>query len=272
MLVLLACSAEREVQLGDRARDDHALVKAETHYRRALDKDAANAGALEGLGWTYQLAGEQHSAQGSFRQCVRVHPEHVGCLRGLANVAMTAGNSVRAERLLQRALVAAPNDVHVLGSMALLALAKGDVEEAGDRFEALVAQEPATAEYHLGLAEVRLRQKQTEQALERVEAGLKTPNAPARTRALLWQLRARILVAASAGREDASRCAQTAPPVRAWLDAAGKSLDQAEATGAKLADLVVVRRLVRRRHAVLDDLCPVAPTDTGQNIPGQIGK
>ena len=68
---------------------------------------------------------------------------------------------------------------------------------------------------------------------------------------------ARALIAATADRVDPDRCAQTAPQVRAWLDAADSAVSGASGTGISLPDLPVVGRLLRRRRASVEAECPL---------------
>jgi hypothetical protein len=69
-------------------------------------------------------------------------------------------------------------------------------------------------------------------------------------------LRARVLLATSAGRVRPDDCEGTLPPVNAWLDAADTALDEADATGAKVPELVEVRRTVRAQRGAAQDACP----------------
>lgn len=261
--VLLGCSADRLADKGYEALHDHQLPVAEDHFRRALSKEPRHPRALAGLGWTYSLAGERAAAFGAFDRCAQVAPSSPGCLRGLASMALSGGEGQRAGELLREAEAAAPDDPKVQVSLGLLELATGKVDEGAARFEALVARLPEDGEYRLGLAEARLRQGRVEDALAEVERGLADDDAPRRSRALLLQLQARTLVRSSGGREDPARCEETAPPVRAWLDAAEQSLDAAASTGVALPDLPSVRRLVARRRGVVDEACPQSPAPVG---------
>lgn len=250
------CSADRLVDRGQDALHRHELPAAEEHFRRALSREPRHPGALAGLGWTYHLAGQRSAAFGAFDRCVQVAPGSAECLRGLASVAMSGGEPGRARTLLREAEAVAPDDPKVQASLALMALATGDIDGGADIYAGLVARLPDQGEYRLGLAEARLRQGQVDASLAEIEAGLALPDTPVRYRALLLQLQARAVVRASGGREDPERCAETAPPVRAWLDAADASLDAAEATRVALPDLPAVRRLVARRRSIVDEACP----------------
>lgn len=270
-LVLVACSADGPVRDGKEALEQHDLVRAETAWRTALRREPDRLDALAGLGWTYHLAGERDAARKAFSRCVEVAPEAAECLRGLASIALAEGQVAIARDLLGRALVASPDDPLVRSSMALLEMTTGDLEAAGTHYEALAARFPNRAEYRLGLAEVRLRQHRNGDAARTVETALALPNTSPRYQAMLWQLHARALIAASAGKEDPERCAATAPAVRAWLDAAAQSIEHASALGVNLPDLPAVTRRLARRVDILNRTCPpeqksaaelMAPTGT----------
>lgn len=267
----LACSADRLADKGYTALDDHKLPVAEDLFRRALSKEPRHPRALAGLGWTYSLAGERAAAFGAFDRCAQVTPDAPECLRGLANMALSGGDPTRARELLRQAEALAPDDPNVQASLALMEVATGKVDEGAQRYQALVQRLPDAGAYRLGLAEARLRQDRVDDALAEIDAGLAGSNTPVRYRALLLQLQARALVRASSGREDPLRCAETAPPVRAWLDAADQALDAAQATGVLLPDLPAVRRLVARRRSVVDDTCPRAGDPVAVGEPNEAG-
>jgi tetratricopeptide (TPR) repeat protein len=253
----VACSADHHSSKAKLALDAHDLVEAEARYRQALDRDSTHAEALAGLGWTYLLAGQADAARGAFERCHETNPQAPDCLRGAAAVASGEGNPAHARRLLEQALVLDPHHAGVNSSLALLALAGGNLDIAAEKYAHLVTRYPDQAEYRLGLAEVQLRRDAYKPALATIDAGLAQSDTPLRYRAMLYQTRARTLVAGSAGRLDPARCAATSPMVRAWLGAADTAAESAKATGVVLPDLVVVRRLLRRRRTMLDEACPL---------------
>lgn len=259
LVLALACSADGVAEKGRSALDAHELPEAETWFRRALAKDPDHAGALAGLGWTYNLAGQRAAALDAFQRCNEVAPRSVECLRGLASLEMAAGRFDAARRRLDEARAVDPDDPGVEGSIALLLMVTGDVDGAAVRYERLVARRPGAGEYRLGLAEARLRQDRADEAMTLAQEGATLEGTPVRYVALLWQLYARAAVLSSAGLEDSERCAETAPPIRAWLDAADAALDRAESTGVTLPDLPATRRLIDRRQTILEAACPTAP-------------
>lgn len=268
-LALLACGAlaggalwwqgrdpARLATRGRQALDQHDLAQAEALFRRAVTADPASLEALEGLGWTYLVAGQREAAQAAFDRCAQVDDQAAGCLRGQAATAQAAGEFGRARDLLQRAFALAPDDPKVQSSLGLLELSQGEVDLAVPRFEDLAARFPESAELRVGLVEGRLRQGRHEEALAEVDRALALPAPPLRTEALLHLLRARVLVALSSSRVDPSRCEETAPPVLAWLDAADAEVEAARATGVRLPTQGEVGRLVGRSRGQVEDACP----------------
>lgn len=262
-VALAGCGAERATRDGQSALDAHQLADAEAAFRRALASDPSHVPALAGLGWTYQLAARRDAAGDVFRRCLEVDPEAVSCLRGQASVALAAGNFKDARTHLDRAVLLAPDDPAVQTSLGILQSASGELDAAGRTWERLAARYPERAEAVAGLADLRVRQGRFDDALVVVDQGIATATsegAAERHRAVLYLLRARILLALTADRVDASACATTLPPVVAWLDAAAEASAQARAGGMDAAELGQVDRLIQRRRAAIDAQCASRPT------------
>lgn len=243
-----------------RALDDHDLARAEAGFRSAAARDPLHLGAMEGMGWTYQVAGQQAAAEAAFERCVEIDPKALGCQRGLASVQMSKGQLAKAREILARAEAVDALDPKVQASRALLDLAEGEVDRAAGRYEDLVARFPEEAEYRVGLAEARLRQRRFDEALVVVDEGLTIADAPRRTTALLHLLRARVLVATVVPRIEQLRgsetCSAEAEDLRIWLDAADQAVLAARQTGVSLPTLVEVGRLVGRARGSIEDACP----------------
>ncbi len=254
--LMLSRDPDHLVEQAHEALDAHDLAAAEAGFRQALAADPAHLGALEGLGWTYMLAGQVAAATSSFQRCLDLDDHAPGCLRGLAATAMAQGETAKARQLLRRGLDAAPDDAGLQSSMGLLELASGEIDSAGSRYESLVARFPDRAEYAVGLVEVRLQQGRLQDALALADDALTHKDTPLRTVATLHLLRARVLVATVAGRVDPARCGETVPPLLAWLDSAEGSIAASQATGVAMPQVAVVKRSVGRSRGVIEDACP----------------
>jgi tetratricopeptide (TPR) repeat protein len=254
-LALAACGAQR-----DRARAEAALRRgdlagAEAAWRAALDESPDDPDALYGLGWTWHLAGRDDMARDAFQQCVDAHPEVANGYKGLGSVAMADGNPVLAKKEFELALERSPNDLAIRHSLGLLALSTHDDQAALTIFTTLAQEAPDRAEFEQARAEALLRLHRDDDALSASQHAIAL-GGDDKVRAMALVTRARALVAVAAGRVTADSCATAAPPVYAWLDEADRVLDRAEATGVDVPDLPEVRRGVRRRRGVVDDLCP----------------
>lgn len=255
LFLLLACGIGGELRAGDAALNRSDLDAAESAYRAALAKDPQSAEALYGLGWTYHLAGQRDAARDAFQQCVRVHPESPLGYKGLGSVAMAEGQPAGARKQFELALERSPGDHRIRMSLALLDLSNGRHSEALAALDALIAEDPHQAEFQQARAEALLQLDRDDDALASADRAIELAGVPT-TKANAHLSRARCLLALTGRRVDEQRCAETAPPVYAWLDEADRALDAAEATGVRLPALVNTRKEVRRRRGLVDDQCP----------------
>jgi predicted Zn-dependent protease len=244
-----------------------ALAEAEQEWRAVLALEPGRAEALYGLGWTLHLAGKPELAREAFQQCVDANPaDHLG-YKGLGSVAMGEGNTALARRRFEEALARAPGDPAVRHSLALLDLAQGNPTAAVTAFESLIQEDPDRAVFRQGLAEALLAAGRPAEALDAATAaaGASTDD---RTRALSELTRARAILASLAGRVDPTDCAGTAPPVYTWLEEADRALDQVEAAGVPVPEVLGTRRSVRQRRGWVDDTCPGLRAGMGRSFPG----
>jgi tetratricopeptide (TPR) repeat protein len=262
---LLGCSADHLQSKGDSALDAHDLPSAETSFRAALEKDPSHLPALVGLGWTYHLAGEREAAVASFDRCLQIEPGRGDCLRGKASIALANGDRNLARQLIDEALLKYPDDPLVESSAALIDLSDGNIYAAEERYRSLALRFPDRAEYLLGLGESLFRKDEAQEAVRIAEQALQIKGTPLRYQAMLWALRARGILRASARLEDPARCEETFPPVLAWVEAAEESVRTAEETGVKMPELPALRRLVLRRKAILFEACPSSGTQASGN-------
>lgn len=259
---LVACGPERGLQRAERDLSRGDLVAAEARYRAVLDDHPDQPEALFGAGWTYLQSGQPERAREYFTRLRRVAPEDARGPRGLGSVAMAEGRAAEAEGLFREALTLAPQDPKALNSLGLLLLSGGRAEEALPFLQQARDAEPGRGEYGLNLAEALLRLDRHPEALTEIEHALALDIEHLRFRGMLLELRARVLVASTARRVDPTRCAETAPPVLAWLEAADRALDQAAALGVELPNLPATRRLVLRRRSVVQEQCPAGGQPT----------
>ena len=258
VLALAGCGVEHKLESGREAIKQRDLPRAERIYRDVLHRQPDLPQALYGLGWTYHLAQQPQQARSFFERCVSVAPDsHLG-YKGLGSVALAEDNLVIAEQRFREALQRAPGDIAVLNSLALMFLKSQRYDQALATYEQLLAAEPDNAGVLLGYAETLLRVGRADDALRAVDEGLAARDTNEQRLALLLQLRARLLIAMTAGRIDEERCAETATPVLAYLDEAQAALRRAAALEVENSGMSTVERLLfRRRHAVTR-ACPLS--------------
>ncbi|MES2642565.1 MAG: tetratricopeptide repeat protein [Myxococcota bacterium] len=271
VLGLRLTSVARRVAAAQHALDRSDLVAAEAAWRAVLADDPGRADALYGLGWTLHLAAETDAAREAFQQCVEAHPQSPLGYKGLGSVAMAEGNPTLARRRFEEALARAPGDVAVRHSLGLLDLSSGAADAAVTTFTALATEHPERAAFQQALGEALVVVGRPEEALEAATRAVALAEDDDRGRALAQLTRARAILAATGGRVDPADCGGTAPPVYTWLVEADRALDDAEATGVPLPELVSARRAVRQRRGGVDDECPgerVSAESLGRKLPG----
>lgn len=259
-----SCGPEGKLRRAEAALIAGDLTTAEASFRGVLDTHPDDPDALYGLGWVYHLNGDEDRAREYFKRCVRVAAQDWRGHRGLGSVALAEGNLVLAEQHLGDARELAPGEPRVLSSLALVYLSSERPEQALPLLEQAQELAPERGEYGYNLAEAQLGLKQHDAALATVDAALSSQIREQRFRALLLEMRARVLVVKTGERVDPERCEQTAPPVMAWLQRADRALDQAEALDIKLDSLPQTRRLVHRRRSAVTETCPGAQPGDGK--------
>lgn len=250
------CGVERHLRAAESALQSHDLVAAEAAYRRVLERNPESPDALYGLGWVYHLAGEPERARDYFQRCTRVAPQDHRGFKGLGSVSMSQEKLSAAIGWFEQALALAPGDPAVLNSLAIAHMQGRDLEIALDFARQAVTAAPERGEYGLSEAEALFRLKRHDEALTSVERALSVPVEERRFQSLLLILRARVLVAMTGGRVDVASCEATVPPLLAYLDRAGLSLEQADAVGIDTPELGAARRRVHRRRSYITEQCP----------------
>ncbi|MEC7240552.1 MAG: tetratricopeptide repeat protein [Myxococcota bacterium] len=255
-LLMVACGGEDPAVVGERALQQGDLIEAERRFRSALDESPDRVDALYGLGWVYHLTGASNRARDYFMRCLRLDSNDHRGFKGLGSLALSEGNFQMAEKRFQEALERAPGDPAVTNSLALSFMGAARYEEAVVLLEELVQSNPSQGELGLNLAEGHFRMKNYEAAMEVVAASLEREIAEVRFRALLHELRARILVRMTSGRLNAEECATSAPPLLQTLDLADQELETAAGFGVELPNLNAARLRVHRRRSRILEECP----------------
>ena len=257
LCIPLGCNLNRL----DDARESlnaHDLASAELQYRSILEKDPQQTEALAGLGWTYHLALKREDALRQFAYCLGVEPNNVECIRGKSSVLLSQGESSQSRLWLDKALSLSPDDPEALVSDAIWKLSQGEITKASVQLSLVIRRFPKRGKYRLPYAEALLREGKTKEALREVETGLNL-DLPKRTIAMMWILRARILleISASAG-ED---CEQI-DAIEAWVNEADRSIKESVSTGVEVPNSGMIQRQLQRRRTTLQEICPYISTES----------
>lgn len=253
--IALTLGCASAVDRGEAALSRDDLLSAEREFRIALDDEPDDPSALYGLGWTFHQAGEEGPARDAFARLIKVHPDLPQGYRGMGSIFASEGNLPAARVQLELALKATPDDPAANQTLALVELGEGKPAEALMRLDRVLGVHPERSELGQTRAVVLLRLERPEEALAAAALaveGAESPRSLAAAR-VTWVDAA---LQSCDDRVDPDNCAATAPPVRAWLDAADHVLDQAEASGALRSVTSDMRRQVRRRRAFVEDTCP----------------
>jgi tetratricopeptide (TPR) repeat protein len=230
------------------------LSGAEAGFRAHLSSEEASVDALYGLGWVYHLEGDDSRARDYFTSCVRVDPEDYRGPKGLGSVAMGVGNIALARSYFERALELSPGEPSVVNSLALTLSGQERFEEAIELLRPLVLSWPERGEFGLNLADSLSRMGEYDEALEVIESSLAVDISEARFRALFFELRARIILAMTAGRIEPGVCGELSEGLLEYLRVADSELDSAERL-SPLPDISAVRLMVHRRRSALQEYC-----------------
>ena len=252
MIGLFACSTNTVGQ-AKQALDAHDLASAERLYRETLAQDPSNTKALAGLGWTYHLALKKEEAASSFTQCLNQDPNNTECLRGKASVILSQGDLLLAETWIVRAQQITPDDPELQVTMGILHLSKGEITRAREILESVNKRFPRNAKFILPYIESLFREGRSSTALEKVEAALQITETPRRTTAMLWLLRARILLEMSSQNEDCNEVAG----VQQWVTESERSIAEARSTGVEVPNLAIIERQMLRRRIHLQEKCGI---------------
>jgi len=231
------------------------LYRAELGFRTHLSSEQNSVDALYGLGWVYHLEGDESRARDYFTSCIRVAPDDYRGPKGLGSVAMSLGNIALAKSYFERSLELSPGEPSVINSLALTLSAQEQYEESVELLRPLVLSWPDRGEFGLNLADSLSRLGSYDEALEVIETSLEADISEARFRALFLELRARIILAMTAGRLEPGVCGELSDGLLEYLSVADAELDEAEAM-SPLPEIDTVRLIVHRRRVAIQEYCP----------------
>jgi tetratricopeptide (TPR) repeat protein len=137
---------------------------AETHLRRAVAIDPANADAHNSLGILYEREERWDEAIAEYRRVTEIDPEYGEGYNNLGNVYKKRGRAVEAEAMYRRAIEADPSFVGSYNNLALLFQEQGRIDAAIDYYRRAVERAPDHPQVRLNLGSLFYAQGKLEEA------------------------------------------------------------------------------------------------------------
>jgi serine protease AprX len=158
---------------------ERKLVEAEDMFKKALEKDAGNANAWNGLGWSQFNRGKPFNAKVSFEKCLQIQPEHAAALNGLGWIAKAEGKTDEAIGHWQKAVEAAPAATAALSGLATTYMEMQEYDKAIEVYEKWLKVEPENKQVKADLERAKTREPTVQLSdLPHLIAELSNPNAP----------------------------------------------------------------------------------------------
>jgi tetratricopeptide (TPR) repeat protein len=136
---------------GNKALAGGAYGEARELYQAAVDRDPANAMALNNLGAALCKIGNYAEAEQHFRRALSLDSAYAEANCNLGNVLRWIGNLEESEIWLRRALKANPNYVDARISLGLTLTFLGRIRDAKARFEKVLKAAPREADALFGM-------------------------------------------------------------------------------------------------------------------------
>ena len=163
------------------------LAEAEKMFKRAVEKDPANANAWNGLGWSQFNQGKPRNARVSFEKCLQINSKHSAALNGLGWIAKGRDKTDEAIGHWEKAVEAAPTATAALNGLATTYLELKRYDKAAKYYQMWLDVEPDNADAKAGLEKARAQElsmpketvdskpdeREVEQAVDAAEIWLK---------------------------------------------------------------------------------------------------
>ncbi len=145
--------AAAQSELGEAYAALHRPSEAARMFRRALDNDATDLTALNGLGLAMLDLRAFDLASGNFKRCLAIDPTSYPCADNLGATYLEMGKDDEAQAILTRATALAPERAEALVNFGFLADSRGDWKGAVAWYVKALALSPFArdAYFDLGL-------------------------------------------------------------------------------------------------------------------------
>jgi arylsulfatase A-like enzyme/tetratricopeptide (TPR) repeat protein len=156
------------------------LDQAREAFQNALDIDALNGQAHDGLANVLRIEGKFDEAMNELRLAVRFDPNQPRALATLGFLVSEQGDHNEALKLCLRAQELAPTDAVVLNNLGLIYRRRGDLESAEKYYKQAIEQDPQLDGAYINLAQLYAQQGKKEESFEQfakaVQANPSNPN------------------------------------------------------------------------------------------------
>ncbi len=163
---LAAGDATALTEIGDLKAAEGKIEEAETCYRDALERHAAEGKALVGLGVLRLLRGDAPGAGSCFESALDIDAADAAALCGLSLVRKTEGRAEDAHRLLLQSLSSDPRNLTALHELVKSAHELSRWEEAEGALRAYLAYAPSDANILFSLAGILYKAGRPREALD----------------------------------------------------------------------------------------------------------
>jgi tetratricopeptide (TPR) repeat protein len=156
----------RAVELHEAGRIDDAVAQ----YRKALESDPENAGALNNLGMAYQTRGDLDEAAACLRQALAVEPGHAGLHNTLGTILCASRDFDLALEAFDRAIALDPGHLDAHRNLAAFHEEHNRTAKASAAAERGLARFPGDPALAVCAARCERRAGRADSALERLAA------------------------------------------------------------------------------------------------------
>jgi tetratricopeptide (TPR) repeat protein len=156
------------------------LNEARSSYQKALDIDAFNGPAHDGMANVLRLEGKTDEAMKELRLALRFDPNQPSALATLAHLLAEKGDLDAALRVCRRALELAPTYPAAHNNLGLIYRRRGELELAEKHYQQAIKEDPQLDAAFINLAQLYAQQGKKEESLQQfraaVEANPSYPN------------------------------------------------------------------------------------------------
>ncbi|MHC4467567.1 MAG: right-handed parallel beta-helix repeat-containing protein, partial [Planctomycetota bacterium] len=131
------------------------LAEAEEQFKKAVEKNPANANAWNGLGWSQTNQEKVENATLSFEKCLEIEPKHSAALNGLGWIAKGKGEVDEAIGYWEKAVQALPSATAALNGLGQTYMELEQYDKAAKYYQMWLNVEPDNTNAKTGLEKAK---------------------------------------------------------------------------------------------------------------------